>query len=95
VHTQNFVTRFRNTFRTEPNFDAFNGVRTGYFFFNALGRFGREFPLCMQLLNEPSYTNSFHFRRLPGEGWENIKFVLFRQVGFRQQDVTRQEMLIP
>lgn len=94
-HTQNFVTQFRNTFKTEPNFDAFNGVRTGYFFFNALGRFGREFPLCMQLLNEPSYTNSFHFRRLPGEGWENIKFVLFRQVGFRQQDVARQEMQSP
>lgn len=94
-HTRNFVTKFRNTFRTEPNSDAFNGVRTGYFFFNALGSFGKEFPLCMQLLNAPSYTNSFHFRRLPGEGWENIKFVLFRQVGFRQEDVTRQEMLSP
>jgi len=90
THEQNFVTRFRKAYRTEPDFDAFHGVRTGYFFFDALGRYGREFFKCVEQLNSPEFTNPFHFKNANSEGWENIKFVLFRQAGFRQQNVATQ-----
>lgn len=90
-HVRNFVYRYREVFSTEPTIDAFRGVQTGYFFFDALGRYGREFPRCIDQLNGFGFQNPFIFERLltKDDGWENLKFILYRHHDYRRENVLR------
>jgi LysM repeat protein len=90
-HIRDFVYRYREVFRTEPSVDAFRGVQAGYFFFNALGRYGKQFPRCMDQLNVPGYQNPFLFEKLEtkDDGWENLKFILYRHRDYRRENVMR------
>jgi len=90
-HIRNFVYRYREVFKTEPSDYAFKGVQTGYFFFNALGTFGKEFPRCMNKLNGLGIESPFVFERLQNQddGWENLKFILYRHREFRRENVFR------
>ncbi|MBW6497544.1 MAG: LysM peptidoglycan-binding domain-containing protein [Bacteroidales bacterium] len=90
-HIRNFVYRYREVFSTEPTIDAFRGVQTGYFFFDALGRFGREFPRCIDQLNGFGFKSPFVFEKLltKDDGWENLKFILYRHHDYRRENVMR------
>jgi len=90
-HVRDFVYRYREVFNTEPTIDAFRGVQAGYFFFDALGRYGREFPRCIDQLNGFGFKNPFVFERLltKDDGWENLKFILYRHHDYRRENVMR------
>jgi LysM repeat protein len=90
-HVRDFVYRYRQQFNTEPSVDAFRGVNTGYFFFNALATYGKQFPRCIENLNGKSFQNPFLFEKLQTEndGWENLKFILYRHREFRRENVLR------
>ncbi len=90
-HIRDFVYRYREVFSTEPTIDAFRGVQTGYFFFDALARYGREFPRCIDQLNGFGFQNPFIFERLvtKDDGWENLKFILYRHHNYRRENVMR------
>lgn len=90
-HIRDFVYRYRQIFRTEPTVDAFKGVQTGFFFFNALLHYGKQFPRCIPHINRYNPQCPFVFERLQSEndGWENLKFTLYRHREFRREDVTR------
>lgn len=90
-HIRDFVFRYREVFKTEPSTDAFRGVQTSYFFFEALGRYGREFPRCIDQLNGYGFQNPFIFEKLQtkDDGWENLKFILYRHRDFRRENVLR------
>lgn len=90
-HIKNFVYRYRELFKTEPANDAFKGAQTAYYFFYALGKYGKEFSRCMNLMNGPVDTNPFFFEKLQSsnDGWENLRFTLYRQKDFRRENVLR------
>lgn len=90
-HVRDFVYRYRQLFNTEPTVDAFRGVNTGYFFFNALVTYGKQFPRCMDKLNGNSNREPFLFEKLltENDGWENLKFILYRHHEFRRENVLR------
>ena len=90
-HIRDFVYRFRLQFNAEPRVDAFRGVQTGYFFLDALVRFGKQFPRCMDQLNVDDFRNPYLFERLQtgNDGWENLKFILYRHKNFRRENVMR------
>ena len=91
-HIRDFVYRYREVFKTEPSDYAFLGVQTGYFFFNAIGKYGKEFSRCINKINVSDFTIPFGFERLKtkDDGWENTSFNLFRYQGFRKVNVFRQ-----
>jgi LysM repeat protein len=94
-HIRDFVLRFRSTFNTEPDEGAMLGVKSSYYFFNALAKYGRNFNRCIENLNTPGIQNPFYFQRVNSErgGWENIESVLFRQQGFRRTNVMRSDLI--
>lgn len=90
AHTRDFVLRYRKIFNTEPGDYAFKGVQTAWFFFNALGQYGRSFPTCIQKLNSTHFQNPFHFSQSGSHaGFENKKSTLFRYENFRMIDARR------
>jgi LysM repeat protein len=90
-HVRDFVLRYREVFRSEPQDYAFKGVQAGWFFFNALVHYGENFSNCIRQLNTWHYENPFVFDRTmgPNAGWENKKTTLFRYENFRKVDVRK------
>lgn len=92
ANIQDFVFKFRERFYTEPERDAFIGMKTGYYFFNALSLYGREFYKCIGALNgEDFYYNPFYFQKPFGEeaGWENKKSTIITFKNYRMVDVRK------
>ncbi len=91
AHIQDFVYRYRQQFRTEPSADAFKAAQNAYYFFDALGRFGKDFPRCMALLEDGSIERPFLFTRPFGieSGWENRHFHITRIKNYQWVDVQR------
>lgn len=84
-YVQNFVSRYRTEFKTEPSSYAFRAVETAYYFFKALGYYGSNFYECMDQLNALDDRSPFRFNRPLGKssGWENDHFTLFRYEDFQ------------
>ncbi|MGM0572258.1 MAG: LysM peptidoglycan-binding domain-containing protein [Bacteroidota bacterium] len=91
-YIRSFVKEYRRMFLTEPDDDAFKGVQTAYFFFNALMEYGNEFARCMTLLNQLGYNSPFIFKQPLGDesGYENQHTFIYRI-----QDYTRVEVQKP
>lgn len=89
---QDFILKFRDKYNTEPNSDAFAGVNTAFYFFNALKLYGTEFHKCIGLLNmELVFQNPYHFQKTFGEdgGWENKKSTIITFKDYRMMDVRK------
>ncbi|HSV89338.1 MAG TPA: hypothetical protein VLH61_11910, partial [Bacteroidales bacterium] len=83
-----------NTSNIEPDEGAMLGVQTAFYFFSALGKYGKNFARCIVSLNTPGIQNPFYFQRshTENDGWENREFVLFKQEGFRRTNVMRPDL---
>ncbi|MBN3034446.1 MAG: LysM peptidoglycan-binding domain-containing protein [Bacteroidales bacterium] len=84
--TLKFITAFRNRYHTEPIVSgyAFDGFDAGWFFLNALNRYGSRFP---ENLNDPDITplsTKYHFRRITGGGLENTYWNLIHLKDFQE-----------
>jgi LysM repeat protein len=90
AHIRNFVRRYRSVFQSEPGNYAFKGVRTGWFFFNALTQYGSNFHQCIRMMNSSDFENPFYFYRAnENRGWENKTTTLFKYENFRMVDVRK------
>ncbi len=90
-HIQDFVLRYRELFLTEPDQDAFQGIQTAYFFFNALLEYGKDFKRCMPLLNQLGHESPFSFEQIfdDNSGWENRNTSIYRIQNYRKVDVQK------
>lgn len=71
--TKKWITDFRNIYKTEPAIDkyAFDGFDIGWYFLNALCRFGNEFDDCLRDYHIRMLQTTFDFEQLKGNGFEN------------------------
>ena len=93
LHIQYFIDDFRKNYYSEPGRDAFRGVMTGHYFFNALNLYGKEFYKCIGLINQVnSVKNPFYFSRTMGDdgGWENKKSTILKYQNYRIVDLMKQ-----
>lgn len=90
-HIQDFVFRFRQLFKTEPDNEALKAAHTAYFFFEALATYGKGFEQCMSLLNKGWFERPFSFWKPFGEqhGWENQHFHIYSIRNYRRVDVRK------
>jgi LysM repeat protein len=92
TNIQDFVKVFRDTYYTEPQRDAFLGVEIGYYFFNALNLYGKDFHKCFGLINSGFIiNNAYNFQKALGEngGWENQKSTILRYKNYRIVDIRK------
>ena len=72
-----FVQKYREFFSSEPTKYSFQGYDIGLYFGNALMKYGRAFPECIEndtLINKKGTQTEFNFKRTKeGCGFENIK----------------------
>lgn len=68
-----WIIKFRSNFHTEPTIKkyAFEGFDIGWYFLNALFRYGNEFERCLDDYHPKLMHNTFEFEQLRGNGFEN------------------------
>jgi len=77
---KSFVATYRNRFKTEPqagNF-AFDGFDSGWYFLNALNRYGKRFERCLQDMNVKLIQNHFIFSKTANGGYLNVYWNIYK-----------------
>ena len=76
-----FVRKFRNYYKVEPNNYAFRGFDVAYFFIDALRMYGPDFITCLPSIKAHNIHTPFAFEK-QGEkgGFLNIDAVLIRHI---------------
>jgi LysM repeat protein len=71
-----WIQKFRKINQTEPAIEkyAFDGFDIGWYFLNALFRYGKDFESCLDDFHIRLLQNSFEFEQLKGNGFENTSW---------------------
>jgi LysM repeat protein len=73
------IKKYREMFSTEPGSYAFHGFDIGYYFFNAMYRFGKNFEKCIPYYNIPLCHSNYNFYRPSSHsGLENISLFILK-----------------
>ncbi len=73
-----FILDFREKYLAEPLEYAYSGYDMGTYFLTALMRYGRDFEHFTDQMNKPLLNTRFIFRKLPGGGYENTYWNIYR-----------------
>ncbi|MFC2106733.1 LysM peptidoglycan-binding domain-containing protein [Bacteroidota bacterium] len=68
---KNFVRKYRNEYKTEPDRYAFDGYDIGFYFLSALLHYGKSFERCLPYYNEKLLQTSYEFKKSHPVGLEN------------------------
>jgi LysM repeat protein len=73
-HTKKWVEQYRQKFNSDPTVSnyAFDGFDTGWYFMNALNRFGKNFYHCLDDLKIPLIQSRFQFEHTNPNGYRNV-----------------------
>ena len=90
-----FVRQFRDTFHIEPNNMAFQGFDAGWFFLNAMYRYGTHFEPCMQLMQVRLLQNQLTFWNGAPNAWRNTNVNVYRYRNYQFEDQRRKIDPVP
>ena len=88
--TERWILDFRKRFKTEPTIEnyAFDGFDTGWYFLNALNRFGPDFTDCLNFMDIALLQTQFRFKHSEGNGYRNSYWNLGRYEDYRFRKIT-------
>jgi LysM repeat protein len=80
-----WIGNFRKNYSTEPlvNLYAFDGFDAGWYFLNALFRYGKNFENCLNQMNIHLTQTQFTFENLKGNGFQNTHWNIGLNSDFR------------
>jgi LysM repeat protein len=81
--TQSMALNFRNKYKTEPDFYAFQGYDIMFYFLGALHQYGKNFQNCLQSYNPVLLCNNFHFTKSKNWGYENSRGIIYRYENYK------------
>ena len=81
--TQHFVLNFRDNYKTDPNFYAFQGYDIMLYFGYALKHYGKSFPSCLNKYNPNLLETTFKFKKIDGGGYENVVGTIYRYENYK------------
>jgi ABC-type branched-subunit amino acid transport system substrate-binding protein len=81
-----FVRRYRADYLDEPLGYAFSGFSAGYYFFQALYQYGKDFPGCLASLEVHLPQNQFHFVKQQDGGYDNVYWNVMQYFDYRLVD---------
>ncbi|MCD4695862.1 MAG: LysM peptidoglycan-binding domain-containing protein [Bacteroidales bacterium] len=73
LQTREWIRKFRKEYKTEPSLHnfAFDGFDTGWYFLNALYRYGPSFTECLHHFNVHLLQGRYRFENQSGNGFQN------------------------
>ncbi|NOX46870.1 MAG: LysM peptidoglycan-binding domain-containing protein [Chlorobi bacterium] len=82
---QEWIQKFRDIYHTEPSEEkyAFDGFDIGWYFLNALYRYGRDFENCVPGFDIHLIQTHFDFEQNPPNGFQNTHWNLLRYDGYK------------
>ena len=85
---QRFIDSFRSKYKTEPNNLAYTGFDIGWYFFNALMKFGKDFEECLPYYHPPLLQTNYYFdKQINMNGFENIYWNIKRYKNYEVHKV--------
>jgi LysM repeat protein len=80
-----WIGNFRKAYSTEPqlNFYAFDGFDAGWYFLNALFRYGKDFERCLGEMDIRLTQTQFNFEQLRGNGFQNTHWNIGKHSDYR------------
>lgn len=88
-NVKQFVLNFRSKYKTEPQSYAFEGFDIGWYFFNALNSFGRNFQGCLPYFDIDLLQTNFIFEKTDQGGFENKFWNIYKYQNFNLLDVNK------
>jgi len=73
-----FVKNFQETFKTDPEINAFQGFDTGYYFLNVLMAYGPNFQNCISDFIKKVLQTTFEFSQTKDNGFENQHWEIYK-----------------
>lgn len=78
LKVKQFVKRFQEDYKTDPEHIAFQGFDIGYYFLSALMKYGRNFQDCIGDYIKIALQTTFEFSQTKGNGFENQFWELYK-----------------
>jgi LysM repeat protein len=88
-HIKNWIKSYRSRYQTEPtntNY-AFDGFDAGWYFLNALYRYGGDFRECVDTYNIPLIQTTFKFESKGNDGFQNVYWNMGKYEDYRFHEV--------
>ncbi len=85
-NVKHLVRRYRSDYLDEPLEYALTGFSAGYYFMQALFRYGEDCMECLDHLNFELPQNQFYFEKLEDGGYENVYWNILQYYDFRLVD---------
>jgi LysM repeat protein/ABC-type branched-subunit amino acid transport system substrate-binding protein len=80
---QNMVLNFRNKYKTDPDYYAYQGFDIMMYFTGALKSYGTNFRNCLDIYDPSLLCNKFHFCTSASLGNENTKGIIYRYENYK------------
>jgi ABC-type branched-subunit amino acid transport system substrate-binding protein len=94
-NVKNFILKYRDQYKTEPNEYAFQGFDIAMFFFKTLNDYGINFEKCMDKTANAYLQSNYKFVRTCGkDGFENSFLNIFRYEDYKFVDVHKHPKII-
>ncbi len=81
--TQDFVLNFRNSYKTDPDYYAFQAYDIMMYFGYALKNYGKNFQSCLSNYNPTLLEASYNFRKTVDGGFENVTGIIYRYEDYK------------
>jgi len=83
-----FLAKYRSLFLSEPENYAFTGFDIGWYFFNALFSFGKDFQECLAYYHPKMIHSGITFRKMDRrDGFENVHWEILKFNNYQLQKV--------
>lgn len=91
--TAAFTLSFRDRYKTEPKTMAYQGYDAGWYFLNALYRYGTHFENCMHHQDLDMLTNQFRFVSGGKNAWQNASANIYSYKNYQLTD--KRKVIVP
>ncbi|MEI6123656.1 MAG: LysM peptidoglycan-binding domain-containing protein [Bacteroidota bacterium] len=86
--TQDFILNFRNTYKTDPDYYAFQGYDIMIYYGYALKNYGRNFQNCISKYSPELLETNFSFQKTVDGGFENTLGIIYRYEDYKMLNAT-------
>jgi len=94
-NVKNFILKYRDQYKTEPDKYAFQGFDIAMFFFKALNDYGINFDKCIDKTGNAYLQSNYKFVRTgENDGFENSFLNIFRYEDYKFIDVRKHPKII-
>jgi len=84
-----YIKNFRLKYETEPNEYAFQGFDIGFYFFNALKKYGEYFDVCIPLFRVNSLQTEYYFNKEGNDGYESSYLNIYKYEDYKLIDARK------